>query len=439
MVALIVFVAFEALAVTTIMPTVADELDGVSLYALAFAAPLASGVVGMVIAGAWSDRSGPAMPLKASLVLFSLGLIVCGTAPTMDVLVVGRVLQGLGGGAITVGLYVLVGSVYPSPLQPRVFASFATAWVLPSLFGPSIGASVAAAVGWRWVFLGTVGLVALSAALVAPAFARVDRPHSSEPLPWARLAWAVVGATAVIALELLGSGSAATAALAAGALATVIVSLRYLLPQGTLVARRGLPAVIGTRAMLSAAFFCGDAYIVFVLKDHWDVGAGLAGLALSASGVTWAATSQAQGRLGRRISHESAMWWGAVVVLVGIAAMEAVVWTRAHPILVAVSYVFAAAGMGLGYPRTSVAMLDASTDSDRGFNSSALAVADSLGAALALSLAGVVFDSADRADLDPFVAVLALGVAIAALGVGTARRTRAAAPRPACEDRRVLE
>ena len=58
--ALIAFNAFEAMAVTTVMPTISRELDGRDLYALAFAAPLASGVIGMVAAGAWSDRRGPA-------------------------------------------------------------------------------------------------------------------------------------------------------------------------------------------------------------------------------------------------------------------------------------------------------------------------------------------------------------------------------------------
>jgi len=423
MFALIAFVAFEALAVTTVMPTVADDLDGKSLYALAFAAPLASGVLGMVVTGAWSDRRGPTAPLKSSLALFSLGLVVCGTAPTMDVLVVGRVLQGLGGGALTVGLYVLVGVMYPSALQPRVFASFAAAWVLPSLFGPSIAASLASAVGWRWVFLGTVGLVAIAALLVAPALRGADNRHGDEPMPRGRLAWATVGAAAVIALELLGSGGRISGLLALGAFAVVIVSLRSLLPMGTLVARRGLPAVIGTRGLMSAAFFCAEAYIVYVLEDHWDVSPGVAGLALSVVGITWAAASQLQARLGARLSNESAMRWGTALVLVGLVGMGLVVWAHAHPLLVAASYVVAGAGMGFGYPRTNVAMLDASTDNDRGFNSSALSVSDSLGAALALSLAGVVFDASDRAGRDPFVAVLAVATAIAVLGMVTAART----------------
>ncbi len=60
---------------TTIMPTISRDLDGLGLYALAFAAPLASGVVGMVAAGSWSDRRGPAGPLVVSLALFSLGVL----------------------------------------------------------------------------------------------------------------------------------------------------------------------------------------------------------------------------------------------------------------------------------------------------------------------------------------------------------------------------
>ncbi len=160
MFALIAIVAFEAMAVVTVMPTIARDLDGLPLYALSFAAPLASGVIGMVAAGGWSDRRGPGVPLVVSLVLFSLGLVVCGTAPTMEVLVAGRVLQGLGGGALTVALYVVVGLVYAEDQQPAVFASFAAAWVLPSLFGPGLAAAVASAWGWRWVFLSVVVLAA---------------------------------------------------------------------------------------------------------------------------------------------------------------------------------------------------------------------------------------------------------------------------------------
>ncbi|WP_228387692.1 MULTISPECIES: MFS transporter [unclassified Nocardioides] len=424
MFALCAFVAFEATAVTTVMPTVADRLDGVGLYALSFAAPLASGVVGMVVAGGWSDRRGPAGPLGAALVLFSLGLLVCGTAPSMEVLVAGRVLQGLGGGALTVCLYVLVGLVFPPVLQPAVFASFAAAWVLPSLFGPALAASVADALGWRWVFLGVVALVALAAGLVAPALRRVGATGADTPFPTARLLWAMAAATAVLAFELLGSRRGALLALAVLALVVVVVSLRRLLPAGALLAAPGLPAVVGTRGMLSAAFFCAEAYIVFVLQERWGQTPTRAGVALMIVGVVWAAASQLQSRLGQRVSDRGAMCWGTGLVLGGTVALALVVATDRHPALAVASYVVAGAGMGFGYPRTGVATLAASTDADRGFNSSALSIADSLGGAVALAASGIVYATAERAGADPFLGVFVLAAVLAVLGVLTAARTR---------------
>jgi MFS family permease len=426
---LIAFVAFEAMAVTTVMPSVARDLDGFALYALSFAAPLASGVVGMVGAGMWSDRTGPGGPLLSSMALFSLGLLVCGTAPTMEVLIAGRVLQGLGGGALTVGLYVVVGLVYPSLLQPAIFASFAAAWVLPALFGPGLAALVASAFGWRWVFTGTIALVVIALLLIAPALRRMEPHPEGTSTPVSRLGWAVVGAVAVLTLELLGSASGPAVVGALSSLLLVFVALARMLPAGTLTGRRGLPAVVATRGLLSAGFFCAEAYIVYVLQDRWDLSVGQAGIALTLVGVVWASSSQVQSRLGTRITHERAMQVGTAVVLAGIAGLVLTVALRVaggdlSALLPVAAYVLAGAGMGFAYPRTGVAMLAESTDRDRGFNSSALSIADSLGAALALAVTGVAFAAAERGGADPFLVVYVLACGVGVLGVLAAVRTR---------------
>ena len=432
--ALIAFNAFEAMAVTTVMPTISRDLDGIGLYALAFAAPLASGVVGMVAAGAWSDRRGPAVPLLVSLVLFSIGVLTCGLAPSMEVLVAGRVVQGLGTGALIVSLYVVVGVVYPGALQPSIFASFAAAWVLPSLFGPGLAALVADAFGWRWVFLGVVALVVLAAALLAPVVPSLRKAAvaDGEPASRSRLAWAVVAAVMVLAVELLGS----TFALAAApAIVLVLVAVRPLTPRGTLVARRGLPSVIGTRGLMSAAFFCGQAYIVLVLQQRWDLSAGQAGIALTVVGVVWASASQLQARLRNHLTSERAMLIGTLMLLGGGILMWVVVWQHWSAWLAGGAFVFAGAGMGLGFTRTGVAMLAASSDADRGFNSSALSIADSLGAALALSLCGIGFTAATAAGRDPFLAVFGVGILCAVGAVVTAARTPC---QPAATDNPVV-
>lgn len=423
--ALIAFNAFETMAVTTVMPTISRDLDGVGLYALAFAAPLASSVVGMVAAGSWSDRRGPAVPLVVSLVLFSLGVLTGGLAPSMEVFVAGRVVQGLGTGALIVSLYVVVGVIYPSHLQPSIFASFAAAWVLPSLFGPAVAAFVAATVGWRWVFLGVVGLVVLAAVLIAPVVPGLRSDADGKPpSSRAKLGWALLAAVAVLAVEVFGSLSQALP-ITLGAIAAVVTvaAVRPLMPRRTLRAGRGLPAVIGTRGLMSAAFFCGQAYIVFVLQERWSLSAGQAGIALTVVGVVWASASQVQARLGQRLTSERAMAIGCSTLLGAFVVMWLSVGLDLSPLVAGGSFVVAGAGMGLGFTRTGVAMLAASSDADRGFNSSALTIADSIGAALALALCGIGYAATDRAGGDPFLAVFGIAVVCAAGAVVTAVRT----------------
>ena len=378
----------------------------------------------MVAAGAWSDRRGPAGSLLVSLVLFTVGVLVSGLAPSMPVLVAGRVVQGLGTGALIVSLYVVVGVIYPPRLQPSIFASFAAAWVLPSLFGPGVAALVAEALGWRWVFLGIVGLVLLAALLVAPVVPGLRRPDRDDrPAPRTRLPWAVLAAAAVLGVELAGSWGGVPLALLAAA--TVVVALRPLTPRGTLRAARGLPSVIGTRGMMSGAFFCGQAYIVLVLQDRWGWSPGHAGIALTVVGVVWAGMSQVQARLRDRVTSESAMRIGAIVLLVAVAGLWLAVRLDAPGALAAAAFVLAGAGMGFGFTRTGVAMLAASGEDDRGFNSSALSIADSISAALALAFCGLGYELALGLGADPFLTVFGVAIGFAVGAVVTASRTPA--------------
>src|SRR5690242_4257124 len=103
------FVASEALAVVTVLPVVARDLGGLRLYGWVFSAFMLGSVVGIVAAGREADRRGPAIPFVAAVILFGSGLAIAGLAPSMDVLVTGRVLEGLGAGPGPSGAYVRIG------------------------------------------------------------------------------------------------------------------------------------------------------------------------------------------------------------------------------------------------------------------------------------------------------------------------------------------
>src|SRR5690606_21417285 len=117
-IALVSMLAFEALAVTTAMPSIAGALGALGMYALAFGATLATSVLGMVVAGLRCDRSGPRGALARGALAFAAGLALAGFAQDIAMLVVGRALLGFGSGQIGVALYVAVGRVYPEPMRP---------------------------------------------------------------------------------------------------------------------------------------------------------------------------------------------------------------------------------------------------------------------------------------------------------------------------------
>lgn len=411
--ALVFLGAFESLAVTTVMPVVSADLGGERLYALAFAGPLATGVIGMVIAGNWSDRQGPTAPLYTSVVTFVAGLLIAGLAPSMEVLVAGRFVQGLGSGALMVALYVVVARVYAQEKHPAIFAAFAAAWVVPSLIGPTIAAVVTDLWSWHWVFLGVVVLALAALLMVVPALRGLTRSGDASTR-WAlgRLGWSVLAALAVLALNLVGDIPGVGPALAIAAVVVALIAVRPLVPRGTLRARRGLPSVILVRGLVAGAFFGTQVYVPYLLTDRYALTPTLAGLALTGGALAWSTASTVQGRMGARLPNVTALRIGTALVLIGIALVLATAAFQWDALVIVAAWIVAGSGMGLMSPRSSVLTLSLSTPADQGFNSSAMTVADSFGSAMVLAITGTLF-AALATIADPFTAVFTLAAVIA--------------------------
>lgn len=424
----LVFLAgFESLAVTTIMPIVAAELDGRAWYSLAFSATLAAGVIGMVLAGAWADGRGPARPLLTAIGLFGLGLVLSGTATSMAVFVAGRFVQGLGAGGITVALYVLIAAVYPATLHIRIFAAYASAWVLPSVVGPSVAGVVAEALSWRWVFLGVVVLVLVATVMVLPALRGHGR-DSAAAFDARRLGSAIVLAAAVVGLSSTGDLDGRVAwALAPPAVLVVGLAARRLMPVGTFRARPGLPAAVLLGGSAGAVFFGAQVYLPLLLHDRYGLPAWLAGITLTAAAIAWALASAVQGRLGDRLDPRRALRVGAVLLTAGAATELLAAALHLAPALVAAGWFLAGAGMGLVYPRISALVLAYSEPGRQGFNTAAKSITDSVGASVALALTGLLFTAlGDTTARTPYVGVLAFSTVLGVVVVLLAGRAGAA-------------
>lgn len=464
MVAFVFLGAFEALAVATAMPTVAVELDGLTLYTLAFAASLASSVVGMVASGRWSDRAGPTTPLWTGIGLFLAGLLVAGLAQDMLVLVAGRVLQGVGTGLYIVALYVLVARVFPADRRPKVFAAFAAAWVIPSIVGPAVAGLVVEHVGWRWVFLAVPVLAVPALILMRPGMraARGSAPDDADfPVPddapapiedaspadvvtgvaaqgagiespldrgarQASLTWAVVAALGIGALNYAGQlRGPGLVVLLVAALTAVALAVPRLLPRGTTRAARGLPSVIAIRGLVAAAFTGAEVLLPLLLSHERGLSPSLAGAVLTFGAVGWSTGSWLRGRATWGLQHAGYVRLGGTLVALGIAGAALLAWTAVPPVVGMVAWTLAGVGMGMTHPTLSVLTLELSPVAEQGANSSSLQVSDAVAAATALAVTGsLLWALHPTLGLASYVVCFAVTVLLAAGVTLLAPRTR---------------
>jgi MFS family permease len=446
----ITFVASEALAVVTVMPVVARDLGGLRLYGWVFSGFMLGSVLGIVAAGREADRRGPALPFVAGVVLFGSGLAVAGLAPAMGVLVAGRVLQGIGAGAVPSVAYAAIGRSLPRPLQARMMAVLSTAWVAPGLVGPAVSAEVARLFGWRWVFLGLLPIVAVAGAIAVPALIRLGPPASAGAeehrlIDGFRTA---AGATMILAGLTLAAGAGAGPGrlaavlgglvLIAAGLAAGLPALRRLVPPGTLTARAGLPATILSRGLLTFTFFGADAYVTLAVTAVRHRTPVVAGLAVTGATVSWTIGAWVQARLNESWEGRRLVRSGLVIVLAGIAGMVLVLLPAVPVAEGLAAWTVAGLGMGLAYAPLSLMMLQKAPPGQEGRMSASLNLADVLGTAIGIGVGGAAVAAAAGHDLRLGIAV-AFGIA-AAVGLVALAVTRrlppgssSAAPPPVAE------
>jgi MFS family permease len=428
LIGLVTAAAFEGMAVPTVLPAVADELDGLELYGWAFSAFWLTNIVGITLGGTDADRRGPGRALAIGTLLFAAGLLISGLAPSMPVVVAGRAVQGLGSGAVSSVVYVAIARAYPASATPRMIALVSSAWVVPGLVGPALAGLASDSVGWRWVFLAIVpALLVMGGALyrqVAPLrpadratdAARSDRRRALDAVTLA------IGSTMLLTALTVGILPVAIGlAVAGGWLA--LRSLRHLLPAGSLRLAPGRPSVVVAMFAVTFAFFGTEAFIPLSVVELRGGSVTLGGIALSAAALTWTLGSWLQDRAGRAGVRRLLVTSGAALIGAGIAIAALVLLPGAPVLVAAAGWTVAGLGMGLAYSMLVLLVLETSPPGEEGFSSAALQLGYTLGTALGAGVGGAFVALADAGTL-PLATALGIVfgimavVALLAVGVG---------------------
>lgn len=158
--------ALDATVVTTATPTLADELEGLSLISWIFSIYTLTYCVTTPIFGKLADLYGRKSIFTIGLLLFLVGSVLCGAAQSMTELIWFRAIQGIGAGALTPVTFTIIGDLYTGEQRGKVQGVLASVWSVAGLLGPFAGGYFVDVMSWRWIFYMNVPVSVISFILV---------------------------------------------------------------------------------------------------------------------------------------------------------------------------------------------------------------------------------------------------------------------------------
>ena len=415
----------EFLTISLLPSTVAD-IGGQRLYAWVTTVYLVASVVAATTVSAVLARVGPRWAYLSGLGVFGVGSLLCAVAPTMELLLVGRVVQGSAGGLLAGLGYAVINSALPQSLWTKASALVSAMWGVGTLLGPAAGGLFAQYGSWRWAFGVLVGLAAAIAVLVPFALpARTNAPLVRDRIP----VW-----------SLLLLGSAALAVSVAGVPRSAVWTAVLLVAGAALVAvflvvdRRTAAAVLPptafrpgplkwiylTLGLLMAATMV-DLYVPFFgqrLAHLAPVAAGFLGVALA---VGWtvseiASASATNAKKVVRIVTVAPLVMAAGLTLAAVSQFE-----DASGGLIAIWVVALAVtgvGVGMAWPHLSAWAMGCVDDpSEGGRAAAAINTVQLIFGAFGAGLAGIVVNATDRGDATAARWLFATFAVLAVVGV----------------------
>ena len=390
--------AIEATIVATAMPTIVGQLGGFSYFTWVFSAFLLAQSTTTVIYGKLSDLFGRKPTLIAGIVLLLIGSLLCGFAWSMASLIVFRLIQGLGAGAIIPITATVIGDLYKLEQRGRAQGLIASVWAISGVLGPLAGALIVGHFSWAWIFwinlpLGVVTIIGLLLFL----HEKVETHRARIDYLGALLFSISIGALLVLLTE---ADSASGAVL--GLLGVVFVaSGAWFLAHERRAPEPIVSITLWTRRLVAtsnaATLLAGTAliglttvlpiYVQGVLGRSPMVG----GVTIAALIVGWPLSVSFSGRLYRTFGIRRTLRAGSVLFPLG-AAFMLFLGPHSSPVVAAIGSFVMGCGMGLLSITSMVAVQDSVEWSMRGSATASLIFARSLGSTLGATLMGTLLN-----------------------------------------------
>ncbi|MDH4365005.1 MAG: MFS transporter [Acidimicrobiia bacterium] len=392
--------AIDQTIVATALPAIVTDLGGLKYLSWVIVGYLLTSTASTPLWGKIGDLYGRRRMFQLAVVIFLIGSLMCGLAPSMLPLIIGRLVQGIGGGGLYALCFGIVGDLVPPRQRGRYIGYFAGMFATAGVIGPLVGGLITDSIGWRWIFtinlpIGIASLAVTAVTLHLPSTRREAR------LDLVGATVLVAGVICLILASVWGGDTYAWAsAQIIGLGAAALVLLALFLVWENQVAEPILPLrlfgnkVVATLFALSflmgPVFYAASAFIPLFMQGVKGFTATESGLMLAPNAAGMSIAAIITGRLTTRTGkykHWVVIGTGVLIADVVLLARLDALWSTWH---IAVLMVLIGLALGMVLPVLSTASQNAVELSDLGVVTAAVTFFRTLGGTFGIAVFGAV-------------------------------------------------
>ena len=397
----VVLHAINVYIATTILPSVVKDIGGIDYYAWNTTLFVAASILGSALSARLLGRLGPRGAYLVASLVFAAGALVCAFAPSMPVMLAGRLVQGLGGGFLFALSYAMIRLVFAEHLWPRAMALVSGMWGVATLVGPAVGGVFAELGIWRaafWSLIPVAALFALLATRVLPG--RSTAAAERSPLPLTQLVLLTAAVLAVSAGSVAPTLVGNFLGLGAASVFTVLLVItesrarHRLLPTGALRLTTALGALYATMSLLAIAVTSGEIFVPLFLQVLHQQSPLMAGYLAALMAAGWTLGSIASASMNAQYMRR-AILAGPILGVAGMVALAILMpvpsqgsWQALTPLCLALIVI--GLGVGLAWPHLLTRVFQVAPTDEQNLASASITTVQLFATAFGAALAGMV-------------------------------------------------